>query len=57
MGTLSVSIVEDGVTFQFQEGTDYSYSPARDSVVSHEYLPSPLANIFLEYEPLALETP
>lgn len=48
-GTISVTIVDDDVTFSFLEGEDWEYDPQRNSVVFTEYIPEPMAQIQLEY--------
>ena len=48
-GSISVSIVEGDVTFSFIEGEDWEYDPQRNSVVFLEYIPDPMAQIFIDY--------
>ena len=51
--TIVVSVVEEGVTFLFQEEVDWVYNQPRNSIIFNEYVPSPLAAVYVEYEVLA----
>lgn len=48
--TIEVSVVEDGVTFVFEENVDWFYDPVRNSVVFQAYVPNDLAEVFVTYE-------
>ncbi len=52
-GTITVSVVEDGVAFLFASGIDWSYNASRNSVIFTEYIPSPMAEVYVEYDVLA----
>ena len=48
--TIEVSVVDQGVTMQFEEGTDWFYTVTRNSVTFNEFVPSSLAEILITYE-------
>lgn len=52
-GTLHVWIEDEGTTYEFEPEIDYTYSIQRNSIVFVDYVPSPLAEVFIEYDVLA----
>ena len=55
--SIQVWVEEEGVTYTFIEGElpdgDYIYNQARNSIVFNEYVPSPLAEVYVEYDVLS----
>jgi hypothetical protein len=47
---------DGGNTYSFRVGTDYEYSPTRNSIKFHTYVPKPLSVVNVEYELLAART-
>lgn len=54
-GTLEVWVVEDGTSYPFEEDIDYTYSSERNSILFLEYVPSSLAEVYIEYELLSAQ--
>ena len=48
--TIEVVVKEEGVYYSFEEGTDWEYNQPRNSVIFNEYVPSPLAEVYVTYE-------
>jgi hypothetical protein len=55
--TISVWVQEPaedgGEIFYFDMGQDYDYSPTRNSIKFHTFVPTPLSEVFIEYELLS----
>ena len=56
--TITVSVVESGVTYTFVEGDiesegDWVYNSTRNSVTFNEYVPGALAEVYVEYKELS----
>lgn len=51
--TIELWVEDDGERIDFEPGTEWTYNRARNSVVFSAYVPSPLAEVFIEYELLA----
>jgi hypothetical protein len=51
--TLEVWVEVEGERRDFDEGADYVYSRARNSVRFVTYVPDPLSEVFVQYKPLA----
>jgi len=49
-GTITVKIKEDGSTIELFEGPDWTYNQPRNSISLVEYVPTPLAEVILDYE-------
>ena len=49
-GTIEVYVIDNGVTFAFEEDVDWSYQPTRNSILFDAYVPDPLAEIHIEYD-------
>lgn len=49
-GTIEVRVEENGQAFVFVEDVDWTYSASRNSVTMVEYVPSPLAEVYVDYE-------
>jgi hypothetical protein len=54
--SIAVWVEEDGDEVHFDAGTDWTYDRARNSIRFSEYVPTPLAKVFIEYEVLAAYT-
>lgn len=54
-GTISVSVIDEGVQFDFYEGTDFTYNPTRNSITFLTYVPDPMAEVILRYEALTAD--
>jgi hypothetical protein len=52
-GSIEVWVVDDGITYAFEEGEDWVYDRARNSIVFDDYVPMPLSEVFIQYEVLA----
>jgi len=53
LGTIEVSVLDEGVVYDFIEETDWFYTPARNSVTFVEYVPSALAEVQISYQDLS----
>ncbi len=51
-GSIRVWVVDDGTTLQFEPYVDWTYNPQRNSIVFVDYVPSALAEVFIEYDVL-----
>lgn len=53
-GSLRIHVEEpsDGNVLAFDEGEDWEFDPARNSIRFHSYVPAPLSTVILEYLPL-----
>jgi hypothetical protein len=51
--SIEVRVVFEGNTFQFDEGSDWTYNGSRNSITFEEYVPDPLAEIKINYELLS----
>jgi len=52
-GSISVRIVEKGIVYAFEEGTDWEYDEVSNSVKFLNYAPPKLSEIYIEYMVLA----
>ena len=52
-GTIEVWVVENGVTYTFEEEIDWIYDENRNSIMFNEYVPGALAEVFVEYDELS----
>lgn len=48
--TIQVKIIQEGVTIVKHYEDDFYYVPERNSIVFHEYVPDPLAELYIEYQ-------
>jgi hypothetical protein len=48
-------VKEDDIYYAFVEGDDWVYNQPRNSVIFNEYVPSPLAEVYVTYDLLKFE--
>lgn len=53
--TIAVTVKEDDIYYAFVEGDDWVYNQPRNSVIFNEYVPSPLAEVYVTYDLLKFE--
>jgi len=51
--TIAVTVEEDGSTFEFVEGDDWTYSSSRNSIVFVSYVPNALSTVDINYTALS----
>lgn len=52
-GTIAVEVATPDAQYEFAEGTDWTYDAMRNSITFIEYVPPPLAEVFITYEELS----
>jgi hypothetical protein len=53
LGTIEVWVIENQVTYTFDEEVDWAYNDLRNSITFNEYVPSALAEVYVEYDELS----
>ncbi len=48
--SIEVWVIDQGTTYQFEPEIDYTYSAQRNSIIFVEFIPTPLAEVFIEYD-------
>jgi len=49
LGTIEIQVVDDGVTYTFAEGDDWTYDADTNTVTFLEYIPSPGVTVRIHY--------
>lgn len=54
-GTIEVKVIEDGITFVYDEGTEWTYDEERNSVTFVDFVPPELAEVLITYTLLSAQ--